>query len=215
MGMNEAGNDQAADTASAHAHRPGRKLDVARNAKILDSALAVLAETGYEGMTIDMVAAHSGSARATVYRRWATKADLVVDAVRHMSASDTAQLALPDTGSLRGDLIAGIIPLSVEDQELRIKVLAGLATLAKTEPRLAGLGGGAGIEPWVDVARILLQRSIDRGEYPGADIETLAQVMPMMSICRAAVQQKAITPEFSLSLIDGVILPAMRGAQLT
>lgn len=213
--MSEEVKDQAAGVPATVARRPGRKLDVARNAKILDSALAVLAETGYEGMTIDMVAAHSGSARATVYRRWATKADLVVDAVRHMSASDTEQLTLPDTGSLRGDLIAGIIPLSVEDQELRIKVLAGLATLAKTEPRLAGLGGGAGIEPWVDVARVLLQRSIDRGEYPGADIETLASVMPMMSICRAAVQQKAITPEFSLSLIDGVILPAMRGAQLT
>lgn len=213
MGMSEAENDPGA-VAPAAAHRPGRKLDVARNAKILDSALAVLAETGYEGMTIDMVAAHSGSARATVYRRWATKADLVVDAVRHMSASDTAQLALPDTGTLRGDLIAGILPLSVEDQELRIKVLAGLTTLAKTEPRLAGIGGGAGIEPWVDAARLLLQRSIDRGEYPGADVDTLARVMPMMSICRAAVQQKAITPEFSLALIDSVILPAMRGAQL-
>ncbi|GAA2698105.1 TetR/AcrR family transcriptional regulator [Actinoplanes palleronii] len=213
--MSEADDEQTVSTPAAAPHRPGRKLDVARNAKILDSALEVLAETGYEGMTIDMVAAHSGSARATVYRRWTTKADLVVDAVRHMSASDTAQLTLPDTGTLRGDLIAAIIPLSVEDQERRIKVLAGLATLAKTEPRLAGIGGGAGIEPWVDAARVLLQRSIDRGEYPGADVGTLALVMPMMSICRAAVQQQPITPEFTLSLIDSVILPAMRGAQLT
>ena len=58
----------------------GRKRDEARNAVILDAAVAVLAEQGYEGMTIDMVAARAGMARATVYRRWATKADLVLDA---------------------------------------------------------------------------------------------------------------------------------------
>ena len=56
----------------------GRRRDDARDEVILDAALAVLAEQGYEGMTIDMVAAQAGMARATVYRRWATKADLVL-----------------------------------------------------------------------------------------------------------------------------------------
>lgn len=192
--------------------RPGRKLDTARNAGILDAALAVLAETGYDAMTVDMVAARAKAARATVYRRWATKADLAVDAVKHMSQTDVDPGQLPDTGSLREDLVATIVPHSIEEQQLRIKVMRGLVTLATTDPRLADVGVEAGIGPWINAGRALLQRAVDRGEYPQADIATIAEVIPMMCICRAAVQQQPITREFSLALIDSVIIPAMRGA---
>lgn len=191
--------------------RPGRKLDLGRNAVILDAALEVLADVGYEGMTIDLVAAHAGAARATVYRRWATKADLVVEAVRHMSRSDVEQVPLPDTGNLRDDLIAAIIPQTIEEQQLRIRVMRGLVSLVATDPRLAEASAGASLEPWVHANRTLFQRSVDRGEYENVDVDTIATVLPMMCICRAAVQQEPITAEFAVSLIDGVILPAMRG----
>ncbi len=85
-------------------------------------------------------------------------------------------------------------------------------SLTTTDPRLADAGLGAGIGPWIVASRALLQRAVDRGEYPQADIATIAEVIPMMCICRAAVQQKPITGEFSLALIDSVIIPAMRGA---
>lgn len=192
-------------------NRPGRRLDKARNAQILDAAVQVLAEVGYDGMTIDMVAARAAAARATVYRRWATKADLVVDAVRHMSRGDAAPGALPDTGNLRGDLIAAIADQSIQEQQLRIAVMSGLVALSRTDPRLAEVTAGAGLEPWIEVSRTLIQRAVDRGEYPEADVVMIAQVIPMMCICRAAVQQQPITREFSLTLIDGVILPALRG----
>jgi hypothetical protein len=50
---------------------------------------------------------------------------------------------------------------------------------------------------------------VDRGEFPPADIDTLAQVIPMMCVSRA-VQQEPITREFCLALLDGVIIPALR-----
>lgn len=191
--------------------RRGRKLDTARNAQILDATLEVLAEVGYDATTVDMVAARSHAARATVYRRWATKADLVVEAVRHMSCGDAEPGPLPDTGTLRDDLIATIAPQTIEQQKLRISVMSGLISLARTDPRLAEAAAGAGLEPWLDVSRALLQRAVDRGEYPAADVATIAQVIPMMCVCRISVQQQPITREFSMSLIDNVILPAMRG----
>ena len=190
--------------------RPGRKLDTTRNPHILDAALQVLADVGYDGMTIDMVASRVGAARATLYRRWASKADLVVDAVGHMSRGDAAPGALPDTGTLRGDLIATIVEQDFEQQQLRVAVLNSLVPLSRTDPRLAGVSADAGLEPWIDVGRTLIQRAVDRGEYPDADVATIAQVIPMMCICRAAVQQQPITREFSVALIDGVILPALR-----
>jgi AcrR family transcriptional regulator len=192
--------------------KPGRKRDPQLNGRILNAALEVLAEHGYEGMTIDMVAARVKTARATVYRRWATKADLVVDAVAHLSRTDADLADLPDTGTLRGDLIARIMPQTIEEQQLRVRVINGL--LSNTDPRLAEVTADAGLEPWIDAVRTLMQRAVERGEYAGADVETIAQVIPMMCLCRAAIQQLPITREFSISLIDGVILPAMRGAAI-
>ena len=61
--------------------RLGRKRDHTRDAEILDATIEVLAETGSDGMTIDMVAARAKAGKATVYRRWASKPDLVLDAV--------------------------------------------------------------------------------------------------------------------------------------
>jgi AcrR family transcriptional regulator len=190
----------------------GRKRDHGRDGPILDAALAVLAESGYEGMTVDMVAARAGAARATVYRRWATKADLVLAAAARLSETDVGLDQLQDTGSLRGDVVAMFVPDTADDQQLRLKVLTGLLLLSKTDRRLAEATTRAGIGPWIEANRILMQRAVDRGEFPPADIATLAQVVPMMCICRA-VQQEPITREFSLALLDGVIIPALRGGR--
>ena len=157
-----------------------------------------------------MVAARAEAARATVYRRWATKADLVLEAVARMSRTDVDLDQLPDTGCLRGDMVAMILPQTIEEQQLRIQVVTALLALSKTDHRLAEAATGAGIGPWVGANRVLMQRAVDRGEFRPADVEMLAHVIPMMCICRA-VQQEPITREFSLALIDGVIIPALRG----
>jgi AcrR family transcriptional regulator len=191
--------------------RVGRKRDPSRDGVILDAALAVLAEHGYDGMTIDMVAARAGSARATVYRRWATKDGLVLAAVARMSRDDVNLEELPDTGSLRGDIVAMILPLSDQEQQVRIQAIAALLSLSRTDSRLSDAATGAGIGPWIEVNRILIQRAVDRGEFPApSDLHTLAELIPMMCVSRA-VQQQPITREFSLALIDGVIIPALRG----
>jgi AcrR family transcriptional regulator len=190
----------------------GRKRDHTRDAPILDATLEVLAEAGYDGMTIDMVAARTGVARATVYRRWATKAELALAAAARLSESDASPDRLPDTGSFREDVIALFVPDTPDDQQVRLQALIGLLMVAKTDQRLADAATRAGIGPWIDVNRVLMRRAVDRGEFPPADIDTLAQVIPMMCISRA-VQHKPITREFSLALLDSVIIPALRGGR--
>jgi AcrR family transcriptional regulator len=198
-------------TADPAPARPGRKRDHTRDGVILDSTVAVLAEQGYEGMTIDLVAAHAGMARATVYRRWPTKADLVVDAVSHLSRGDVDVEHMPDTGTLRGDMLAMIRPLDEEQQQVRIQAVVALMAAARTNDRLAAAAKNAGIGPWVEAIRRLIERAVDRGEYPPpSDLNTLAEVIPMLCISRAA-QHLPITREFSVALIDVVILPALRG----
>lgn len=191
--------------------RRGRKRDPTLDDLILDATLAVLAEQGYDGMTVDIVSARAGSARATVYRRWPTKADLVLEAVARLSRGDADHGELPDTGTLRGDMTAMILPLSDEEQQVRIRAMAALLSLPKDDKRLAEAAKRASIGPWIEVIRVLMQRAVDRGEFPApADLDTLAEVVPMMCVARA-VQQLPITRTFSLDLLDAVILPALRG----
>lgn len=193
--------------------RPGRRRDPSRDASMLEATLLLLAESGYGGLTIDKVAARVGAARATVYRRWPTKADLVLDAVAHLSRGDVALDALPDTGSLRGDLVAMVLPPSEEDERFRMRVLAAVASLSFVEdPRLGEAAVEAGLRPWTAAIEALIRRALDRGEFPSGDVAALAPVIPMACLARAVMHQP-ITREFSLMMIDKVLVPALRGGQ--
>lgn len=202
----------SADVAGQGSARPGpgRPRDHSRDALLLQATLAVLAESGYDGLTIDKVAGRVGAGRATVYRRWPTKADLVLDAVRGLSGADVGLDSLPDTGCLRQDLVAMVLPQSEDEQQYRMRILAAVAALSLAEePRLAEAATAASVGPWITAIEALVQRAVDRGEFPTADVATLAQVIPMMCLARAVTRQP-ITREFSLNLVDGVLLPALR-----
>ncbi|GAA5155778.1 TetR/AcrR family transcriptional regulator [Nocardioides marinquilinus] len=189
--------------------RGGRPRDPGRDAAIVAAALEVLAETGYERMTMDQVAARAGAGKATLYRRWPSKADLVVHAVGQIG--DTPVLAdLPDTGTLRGDLVALMRPQTAEDDERLLALTGGLASLLSAEPALADAAGAALVEPFVASQRLLMERARDRGEVPAdADIETVALVTPSMTAFRLIVQRQPVDVPHLVRLIDTVVLPAL------
>ncbi|GHH71923.1 TetR/AcrR family transcriptional regulator [Promicromonospora soli] len=189
--------------------RLGRKRDHTRDPEILDAALDVLSETGYDGMTIDMVAARAKAGKATLYRRWPSKAELVLDAVVCMKSRDIDLAALPDTGTLRGDLVAMIRPPSIRDSERKLKVMAGIASMIARSPELAAAAQEALVEPRASANRIFFRRAIERGEIPAdADIERLCMIGPAMVAYSVLMLGKPVDREFLISTIDGVILPA-------
>ena len=193
--------------------RLGRKRDHTRDAAILDAALEVLAEVGYDGMTMDMVAVRAKAGKATIYRRWPSKAELVLDAVARMKRGQVDLDRLPDTGTLRGDLVALIRPQSIEEAERKLKVMAGLASMLSHDRGLAEAVNAAIVEPWADAHRVFMRRAVDRGEIPAsADVETLSRVVPSMAAYRTLIQREPVDRDFLVSLIDGLLLPAIRGA---
>jgi AcrR family transcriptional regulator len=195
------------------APRPGRKRDATRDPAIMDAAIEVLAETGYDGMTIDMVAARAKAGKATLYRRWSSKAELVIDAVACLKNADMDPERLPDTGTLRGDLVAMIKPHSIEDAERKLQVMGGVVSMLSKHPELADAVRAAMVDPRVRVNTILLRRAIDRGEIrPDIDVDTLAIVSASMAAHRVLILRKPVDRKFLLSVIDGVILPAVRFA---
>ncbi|RWZ49868.1 TetR/AcrR family transcriptional regulator [Labedella phragmitis] len=189
--------------------RLGRKRDHTRDPEILEATLDVLAETGYDGMTIDMVAARAKAGKATLYRRWSSKPELVLDAVACMKSSEIDLEALPDTGTLRGDLIALIKPPNIRDAERKLRVMAGIVSMIARSPELAAAAQEALVEPRAAANRIVFRRAVDRGEIPDSvDIEQLCTIGPALVAYRALMLGKPVNREFLIGNIDHVILPA-------
>ncbi len=206
-------DDEPVEAEHGHLTRVGRKRDHTRDAVILDAALEVVAEVGYAGMTMDMVAVRAKAGKATVYRRWSSKEELVLDAVARMKRSQVDLGRLPDTGTLRGDLVALIKPQSIAEGQHRLKVMAGLTSMLSHDPGLAEAVNTVVNEPWVDAYRVFFQRAIGRGEIGiPTELEMLLQVVPSMAAFRVLIQRKPVDRDFLVSLIDGVLLPALRPA---
>lgn len=188
----------------------GRKRDHTRDDDILDATLDVLSEAGYGSLTMDMVAARASAGKATIYRRWSSKEDLILDAVSRMKSKMVDLDHLPDTGKLRDDLLALFKQQSVEEAERRLKIMIELASMLSAQQGLADAINAAIVEPWANAHRILMQRARERGEIAdAADIETAAQIIPALVAYRSIIQRKPFDKEFLVTLIDGILLPAL------
>ncbi|WP_211201806.1 TetR/AcrR family transcriptional regulator [Paenibacillus peoriae] len=164
-------------------------------------------------MTMDMVAARAKAGKATVYRRWSSKAELVRDALAWMNRNHLELESLPDTGTLREDLLVLLKPQSIAEEERKFRVLAGLGSFLQ-HPEFAEAGTAGIFEPWVVVNRELMNRAVVRGEIPAhADIEMACQVITSMASFRGLIQRKPFDKPFFTALIDGILLPALKNPQ--
>jgi AcrR family transcriptional regulator len=194
----------------------GRKRDESADARIIEAAIDVLAEAGFGAMTMDMVAARAKAGKATVYRRWTSKAELVRDALIFMSRNSVDLDRLPDTGSLRGDLLAVLTPYSKDFGEKKLRVLAGLGSFFSEHRTLAEEATTGIFEPWMAVNRALMSRAIDRGEIsPKADIDMACQVIASMTQHRTLTQSKPFDKKFYGTLLDSILIPALSATPKT
>lgn len=211
MAQRKAAQSVAAETLGTPSSALGRKRDHGRDVAILDAAIDVLGEVGYTAMTMDMVAVRAKAGKATVYRRWASKEELILDAIARMKGSAVDLDDLPDTGDLREDLIALFRPQSAEEDTRRLHAMAGLASLLSHREVFAEAAHSALIEPWSEAHRLLMTRAAGRHEIPAtADIETICEVLPTMAAYRTIVQRRPFDRDFLVSTIDILIMPALR-----
>jgi AcrR family transcriptional regulator len=177
---------------------------VSRDGVLRQATLDVLSEVGYERMTVNAVAARAGAGKATVYRRWASKAELVVDAVTHRAGPVTS----PDTGSLRGDLMEmSRGRKGDEDQLSNARLLAGLvsALLHDSEFRAAFQRAG---HPADAILEAVFARAVARGEIAApANLQLMTSIVPALAIYRLVTSGEPPDEAFFTSVIDELILP--------
>ncbi|MFJ6633256.1 TetR/AcrR family transcriptional regulator [Streptomyces sp. NPDC091376] len=112
--------------------RTGRPRSAEADAAILDATRAALVELGWSKLTMGDVATRAGVAKTTLYRRWAGKNELVVDAVAVLFD----ELELPDRGSLAADVEGVVLQFAalLERPEARTALMAVVAESTRDEP---------------------------------------------------------------------------------
>ena len=140
--------------------RPGRPRDPQVDRAIIDATLKLLADRGYRGMSVERVAEEAGVGKTTIYRRYASKEDLVVAA---MSTVGDRSLPLPDRGSLAADL-AGMMEGLRATMDDGLPLLGALLVEEGRNPGLMELFRERILRPRRDAMTTMLERSVGRGE---------------------------------------------------
>jgi AcrR family transcriptional regulator len=185
--------------------RPGRPRLFEAESAVLSATVDALSEDGYAGFTIDRVAARAGIARATIYRRWPAKGDLLVALLRSLHA----RFELPDTGSLEGDLRALLERYPNASASTSERVLAALASETFNDAALAETLRTEFIAPRGRAMAVLFTRAIERREIRAdADVTMLVNVTwgffwQRRFIAGLGVDRAAIAA-FVHALLDGV-----------
>ena len=184
------------------------RIEGDREQQIYRATLDLLVETGYDKLTLDAVAARARASKATLYRRWSSKCELVVDAVKGLHSTLAEP---PDTGTLRGDLHELARCKGLLEPE-RADVLCGLSTAMYRDGELHDRLSALFMDPRHDHLRGLLERARDRGEVrPDLDLELLSQVIPAMILFQLNFRTPGeMPPDFALHVIDQILLPAVQ-----
>jgi AcrR family transcriptional regulator len=186
----------------------GRPRDPRRREAILQAAVALVAEVGYDRMTVEALAARAGVSKPTIYRRWpGGKKEIVVDAIRSKHAAFDS---LPDAGSLRGDLME-LLGKMIEHTHEDAHLAGGLISQLRDSEELAALMR----DEIVDIERrrydALIQRAVSRGELSAdARITPLfGDVAGAVVFTRAVITAEPLDQAFLEELVDHVLLPVL------
>ncbi|WP_166848903.1 TetR/AcrR family transcriptional regulator [Isoptericola sp. BMS4] len=203
---------KAADTAvepapATRRAQGGRPRDASRDVAILDAARELLSEVGYEGTTMDAVAARAGASKATLYRRWTSKEDLAVEAVTcAMGTIDPGDV--PDTGSLAGDLHALERLRRSRRSAATDHLIPGLMAEVRRDPDLARRFHATIVQPKIDQVHAILVRARERGEIPPErDLDLVSTVVPALISYRKVVAGQTLAPEDVDRLYQEVLVP--------
>ncbi|MBH5337065.1 TetR/AcrR family transcriptional regulator [Streptomyces pactum] len=194
--------------------RTGRPRSAEADRAILDATRAALVDTGWSKLTMGDVAARAGVAKTTLYRRWANKNELVVDAV---AAVFDEHLEFPDLGDLRADIEAVVLQFAalLELPEIRTALMAVVAESTR-DPRLRARIRTEIVDRQKRLVLLGRARAQDRGDLPrDTDPAPAARAADLIFdmvagtvVHRALVSGEPVDPEwtrdFTATLIHGL-----------
>ena len=196
-------SDTAVDEAGAAERPRGRPRSAIADEAIREAAVDLFAEHGFEGFSVEDVADHAGVSKATVYRRYPSKVDLIVEAASCLAADE---ITFPDSGNLRDD-VRGLARSLVETFKTSPagRVMPVMAFERKRYPELDA-GYRRFLADRKTRTRRLLQRAIERGELPpDTDVAVMGSMLVGPIFHRLMITQEPLDDAFVDSLVDALL----------
>jgi AcrR family transcriptional regulator len=194
--------------ATGRADRPTGPRAEAREQAILDAALELLMEVGYDRLSMDALAERARAGKATIYRHWSGKAEIVTEAVRRLNC-DRSEPPV-STGNLRGDLMAVLHQMSASITTEDAAIIAGVMSAMRTDPELAELIRTQVLDSKRGKFKSIIERAVGRGELPdGSTADLVEELMPAMLINRLVIQGQPVGDEFATHVVDDIVLPLL------
>jgi AcrR family transcriptional regulator len=186
---------------------PRPRVEGERESEILDAALVLLEQVGYDRMTMDGIAAEAKAGKATLYRRWSTKASLVVDAI--LRTKEALQVPEVDTGSLREDLVQMACSHGGLTDARSSHVMAGLITALHHDPDFAAEFRSRVLAPKIEATRAVFERARARGEITAdLDLDLVSPALAGIILHRSFVLGLPADEKTVAEVVDQIILPA-------
>ena len=188
--------------------RGGRPRDDAREQAIIDATVEIIGQVGYEAMSVEGVAVRAKSSKATIYRRWSGKSELMAEVIRRMHQADSPDPE--DTGSLRGDLLALSMSMFEQMKGIDGGLLCGMAVAVRSDAELGRVVDAQKREQRDRIHSLILSRARARGDMavetePPALIDVAAGVSLFQ-----IMSGKPLDREFAEYLVDRILIPLTR-----
>jgi AcrR family transcriptional regulator len=173
---------------------------------VLEAAYAELLESGLTAFTLDGVATRAQTSRPVLARRWPTREELVIAALRHHD--EHHRPPVPDTGTLRGDLIAVLKAANQHRMQLIAPVLAQFSGFFVQSGRTPAEVRRALIADRVTSDQVIFQRAVDRGEIDPLPPRVAA--LPFDLFRHEVLMTQAPVPDEVIEeIVDEIALPAI------
>src|ERR1041384_5134886 len=178
-----------------------------RERAILNATLELLGEVGYAALSMDAVAQRARASKMTIYRRWRGKPELVKAA---LDARDRACVeAIPDTGSLREDLLATLGTLCAQVDDRYVTMMTGLIHAMRVDADLAAALQSHVADEDLGPFRTIVERAVARGEVPAETTAERAHHVAEGLVIRRMVLGQPLDHVFVTDLVDNVLMPLL------
>ncbi|WP_239338217.1 TetR/AcrR family transcriptional regulator [Frankia sp. CiP3] len=183
----------------------GRPRDDSRDGAIRRATLQLLAEVGYDGVTMDRVATRAKAGKATIYRRWPSKVALVMDAITTITEQS---VPIPDTGSFRMDMLAFISSFRDAIGDDRGRIIAELVSEMPRNSELREALRNGLLAQRKTASDVIVHRGIVRGEISAeVDHTVLMELGPALVLQRVLLSGEVVDAAFMERIVDDLIVP--------
>ena len=184
--------------------RSGRPRSEQAEQAIIEAALDLFAEQGFEGVCVEAVAARAGVGKATIYRRWPNKEELLLAAFGSLKSP----FPEPKGVSVRDDLLAMVEVMCADKADPRkARRYALLLGEGEKYPRLVARYKETVVEPRRDLMRAVIRRGVETGELrPDTDVEIALLQLTGAIMAQEKSQAGTLDRDFAARLVDGLLL---------